>query len=275
MVLQEKCSKNNIVYMTNESYLYQTYVSMYSLKENKHRGVNYDVYLLCIEFSNIGDIQSLQSDDFNIIPIFIDKNIFKSDNNAGVVYYKLLLHELLDVDTVFHIDSDTVVVDDISDIFNVNIDNKYCACVRDKINGLMYFNAGNLYLNLKYIRNQIIDGKYTMYTHFHHLDKKLNDNKGYLWEQDILNEAFNKNVEYINYGYNFLANTYSQYKFSEWVRVYGERLKSENIKIIHFASHPKPWVKLNLFGQIWKMYADKNVNKELENKILRLACHER
>ena len=173
MVLQGKCSKNNIVYMTNESYLYQTYVSMYSLKENKHRGVNYDVYLLCIEFSNIGDIKSLQSNDFNIVPIFIDKNIFKSDNNAGVVYYKLLLHELLDVDTVFHIDSDTVVVDDISDIFNVNIDNKYCACVRDKINGLMYFNAGNLYLNLKYIRSQIVDNKYTMYTHFCHLDKKL------------------------------------------------------------------------------------------------------
>ena len=275
MNLQENCSKHNIIYMTNESYLFQTYVSMFSLKKNKHRGIHYDVYLLCIEIDDIKCIKELQSNDFNIIPVFVKRNIFKRHNNEGVVYYKLLLHELLDVDTVFHIDSDTVVISDISDIFNTNIKDKYCACVKDKINGLTYFNAGNLYLNLELMRSTVINKNDTLYTHFHKLDNELQDKLGYLWEQDILNTAFKGNIEYISYGYNFLANTYSQYKFSEWVRVYGEPLKSESIKIIHFASNPKPWNKLNLFGQVWKMYADGNVDKEFEKKLLRLACHER
>ena len=264
----------NIVYMTNQSYLFQTYVSMKSLKYNKHRDICYDVYLLCIEFRDIGKIKELDSDDFHIKPIFIDKNIFKTENNAGVVYYKLLLHELLDCDFVFHIDSDTIVIKDISDVFKININDYFCGAVRDKINGFSYFNAGNVLFNLKKIREKIIDEDKTMYVYYEELNNELKDNKGFLWEQDIMNKAFKNYIKYIDYGYNFLANTYSKYKFNELVRLYGEPIKSDNIKIIHFASNPKPWKKSSLFGEIWKMYAENRIDKEYENKILRMACRE-
>ena len=272
MSCQENCF--NIVYMTNQSYLFQTYVSMKSLKFNKHRDICYDVYLLCIEFKDIQDIKSLDSDDFHIIPIYIDKNIFVSDDNAGVVYYKLLLHNLLDCDTVFHIDSDTIVIKDISDIFNINISDYFCGAVRDKINGFSYFNAGNVYFNLKKIRESIIDKDKTMYVYYDELNKELKENKGFLWEQDVLNKAFLGKINYISYGYNFLANTYSKYRFNELIRIYGEKIKSDNIRILHFASNPKPWKKSSLFGEIWKMYAEDRINKEYETKLLRMACRE-
>jgi len=268
---QEKYTKN-IVYMTNESYLQQTYTSMFSLKINKHRGICYDVYLLCVEFSNLKDIEELDSFDFRIKPIFIKQNIFKRSDNEGIVYYKLLLHELLDVDVVFHIDSDTIVVDDVSDIFNIDISDCFCGAVKDKINGLSYFNAGNILLNLKNIRETIINGKETMYVYFERLNRELQENKGFLWEQDVLNKAFKNKVKYINYGYNFLVNTYSQYMFSELNRIYGEKIDYKKLKILHYASKPKPWNELTLFGEIWKMYNDNNINKELEQKILRMAC---
>ena len=272
MSCQENCF--NIVYMTNQSYLFQTYVSMKSLKFNKHRDICYDVYLLCIEFKDIQDIKSLDSDDFHIIPVYIDKNVFVSDDNAGVVYYKLLLHNLLDCDTVFHIDSDTIVIKDVSDIFNINISDYFCGAVRDKINGFSYFNAGNVYFNLKKIRESIIDKDKTMYVYYDELNKELKENKGFLWEQDVLNKAFLGKIKYISYGYNFLANTYSKYRFNELIRIYGEKIKSDNIRILHFASNPKPWKKNSLFGEIWKMYAEDKIDKEYETKLLRMACRE-
>lgn len=262
----------NVCYITNKSYLSQIYVSMYSLKENKHRDVNYDVYLLCIEFSDISCMEDLNSNDFKIHPIYIKKNIFVREDNAGVVYYKLLLHELLDCDTVFHIDADTVVIEDISELFEIDMEDYFVAGVRDKINGLNYFNAGNIFLNLKKIRNTVINEKDTMYSYYIRLEKESEDY--YLWEQDIMNDAFKGKIKYIDYGYNFLANNYGHLNFNEYVRIYGEKIQSKKIKIIHYASNPKPWIKADLFGTVWKMYADKSVDKQLEKKILRMACRE-
>jgi lipopolysaccharide biosynthesis glycosyltransferase len=245
---------------------------MYSLKENKHRDVNYDVYLLCIEFNDIEKINTLNSDDFCIHPIYIKKNIFVRKDNAGIVYYKLLLHELLDCDSVFHIDADTVVIGDISEIFEIDMKDYFVAGVRDKINGIDYFNAGNILLNLKKIRHAIINEKDTMYSYYVRLESEANDYR--FWEQDIMNDAFKGYVKYINYGYNFLTNNYGHLKFNEYIRIYGERIKSERIKIIHYASVPKPWIKADLFGKIWEMYANKTVDKKLEKNILRMACRE-
>jgi len=264
----------NIVYMTDKSYLFQTYVSMLSLKQNKRCNVSYSVYLLCIEFDDLGKIESLNSEDFQIKPIYIKKNIFKRPDNAGIVYYKLLLHELLDCDIVFHIDSDTVVVDDVSDVFDIDVSDYYCGAVRDKIKGFRYFNAGNVLFNLKKIREDVVNDTDTMYVYYDRLNKQLQDEKCFLWEQDILNEAFKGKIKYIHYGYNFLVNTYSKYGFNELVRLYGEPVKSKKLKILHYASFPKPWKRPNLFGQIWKMYAEETANKEKEKMILKVACRE-
>jgi lipopolysaccharide biosynthesis glycosyltransferase len=247
---------------------------MFSLKQNKRCNVNYSVYLLCIETKDIDKIMSLNSIDFNIKPIFIKKNIFRTSNNAGVVYYKLLLHNLLDCDIVFHIDSDTVVIDDVSDIFDIDISDYYCGAVRDKIKGFKYFNAGNVLFNLKKIRESVVKDTDTMYVFFDKINNELKDEKFFLWEQDVLNEAFKDKIKYIHYGYNFLVNTYSQFRFNELVRLYGERIQSDGLKILHFASHPKPWIKPNLFGQVWKMYADKQIDKQREKLLLKVACRE-
>lgn len=247
---------------------------MMSLKYNKHRDICYGVYLLCIEFEDIGKIAELNSEDFKIKPIYIKRNIFKRPDNEGVVYYKFLLHELLDCDKVFHIDSDTVVVGDVSEIFNIDIEDYFCGAVRDKICGLSYFNAGNVLFNLKKIRETIIEDKEPMYIYFERLNRELEGRKGFLWEQDVLNKAFEGKVKYIPYDYNFLANVYSLYSFNELVRIYGEPICADRLKILHYASTPKPWKRLNLFGQIWKMYADNKIDKKKEQMILKVACRE-
>jgi lipopolysaccharide biosynthesis glycosyltransferase len=223
---------------------------------------------------DLGKIWSLNSKDFCIKPIYIQKNIFKRKDNAGVVYYKLLLHQLLDCDVAFHIDSDTVIVKDISDIFTIDITDYYCGAVKDKINGFEYFNAGNVLFNLKKIRNEIVNDTDTMYVYFDKINKELQDNKGFLWEQDVLNKAFKGKIKYIHYGFNFLVNTYSQFRFNELVRIYGEPIKSKNIKILHYASYPKPWKNPNLFGQVWKMYAEEEFDKAKEDILLKVACRE-
>ena len=71
-----------------------------------------------------------------------------------------------------------------------------------------------------------------------------------------------------------MVNTYSQYRFNELVRLYGEKVQSSKLKILHYASHPKPWKNPNLFGQIWKMYADEKVDKNKEKLLLKVACRE-
>lgn len=259
----------NVCYITNFDYLNQTYTSMNSLKINKHHNIKYDVYLFCVQVDDmfLNKIKLLNSHDFNIHPIFIKQNIFTLNDNAGTVFYKLLLHELLtECDIIFHIDSDTIIVDDISEIFDIDINDYYIAGVKDKIHYNGYINAGNILMNLKKMREY--NGLYSQYM-------ELNSKNDYdLFEQSIMNDMFKGKIKYIHYKFNFLLNHYGKYYSTKsMAMIYGEIPTYKTIKILHFAGKYKPWKSKTLLSIIYNNYKNNNIDKNMERKILKLLYH--
>ena len=236
----------NFVIITNQEWLYYTYICLKSMKLSKKPESKYNIFILCIGFGNDYLIQDLDADDFRITPIFLSRNLFEKEHNVGIVYYKLLIQELLDVDYVFHIDADCVVVSDLSGVFQYKP--KYLGAVIDRLH-TDYYNMGNVLFHLENLRKL---KNYVPYAFSHDLDDwqigEYNElhSPPYLYEQDILNYLFRGSIEAIPYGYNVLVNLYPKEDEAVWMRKYHKLPAPEDVKIVHFAGmgdHAKPWQK--------------------------------
>lgn len=101
-----------------------------------------------------------------------------------------------DLDYILSLDIDTIVTEDISDLWNLDMSNYYVAGVRDtpefNKNGL-YINAGVMLLNLDKIRKSHRDDQ---------LIFKLNHIKREYVEQDLINETFSNHILELPSEYN-------------------------------------------------------------------------
>lgn len=94
------------------------------------------------------------------------QNFFKKDGpnyNFRLTYMVMmkcaLPYILSDVDKILCLDCDTIVIDDISGVWDQNIDDHYfAACLEpnvSKIRGTDYYNFGSVYLNLEKLRKDM------------------------------------------------------------------------------------------------------------------------
>lgn len=113
--------------------------------------------------------------------------------NLSRVIYSQLLPQL---DKVLSLDVDTIVTDDISELWEIDLNNYYVAGVRDtpalNKNGL-YINAGVLLQNLTNIRNDKRDLQAVF---------RLNHFKKEYPEQDIINEIYKNKIFELPSEYN-------------------------------------------------------------------------
>jgi lipopolysaccharide biosynthesis glycosyltransferase len=187
-----------------------------------------------------------------------DEKFIQIEHISAATYYRLKLPELLkDVKKCIYLDSDVVVKSDLSELFRINVDDKYIAGVpaagyyypdskvQVKVTELgipdldNYVNAGVLIMNLANMRRDNLSEE------FYFL---LNKNFG-SQDQDILNVACYNKIRKLPFKYNVMtkypiddkgAYTKSEmlqraYTRSEWN---GGR---KNPVIIHYADVCKPW----------------------------------
>lgn len=154
-----------------------------------------------------------------------------------------------DLDRILYIDSDMLVKKDLTDLWDVNIDNKYAAVVRDlpgevtlkyhiRIGNKYYFNSGLMLLNLKRIREDDIENKLIEYKK-HYKTESM--------DQDSFNIIFGDNVINLSCKYNFMI-TNLRSPLSAINKMYKTQYKTYNdalsdANIIHFTYLPKPWIK--------------------------------
>lgn len=170
-------------------------------------------------------------------------------------------------DKIIYSDVDIVIMDDISELFDINLDDKYIGAVKGCFNqfhyeqqfGYMkpeyaekfkdtYFAGGIWLLNLKKIRDDNLENKMIEIICDDSIVKASND-------QDIMNFACDNNVEYISLryiSYPYLESSISKMKepfktsysnFEIWESIYYP-------KILHYAAR-KPWNGKARKSEVW------------------------
>lgn len=212
---------NNILLVANKKYAIQLLVMLASLFSNNEYPLN--IYLLSSDFDEelfglVGRFCEQWNDKY-LIPISLsDKELEGlpiSERFPVEIYYKLLGVDLLpkDARSVLVMDIDMIVKQDLRKVFDITLDGYALAACRD-IYGTIYgeeknnirrldldaeqsyFNAGFMYYNLDYIREQ--GGARYLISKAHELENKLK------WpEQDLLNVLYGKKcLELDWYSYN-------------------------------------------------------------------------
>ena len=177
--------------------------------------------------------------------ILADAPVFKRITNE--TYYRLLMMDYLpeSVDRVLYIDPDTVVLRDISPLYNIDFKGKTIAAAGhtklfiEDINHIRfrtgrdsrYFNAGVMMVNLEKMRKNV-----TSQMVFDYVKK----NKRWLFvaDQDVLNGMFGNDMIPIDeciYNLDEKTIIYNPRK------VKGVKWVEENTVIVHFNGKYKPW----------------------------------
>ena len=169
-----------IFFAVDDNYIPFLGVALKSLIENASNGYRYSIKVL---YTNVSDVNksriiNYQNENFSIEFVDLNKQVEKirdklytRDYFSNTTYYRLLIPELYpEYNKVLYLDSDIVVLKDISKLYNTNINGKLLAAAPDdviqtievfrnyaeKVVGVLdyrnYFNAGILVMNLKELR---------------------------------------------------------------------------------------------------------------------------
>ena len=264
-----------VVFITDDNYALPTAVAINSLIKNKKRKSKYKIFVLYSELSediknsfkkynssNI-NIELIKPDNADFLLSIKDKR--EGDYVSSAVLFKFAIPKIFkDYEKVIYIDGDTLIMDDLSDLYNTNIKNVYVGVVKDvhpilsgayKRLGLdTYFNAGVILYNIQKILQDGVDD-------YLNSDEVLKQTNKYFWfEQDTYNVTFNKNVKYLNPKYNFIIESWDRYGIKNSSNVFeltsnvGKLLYKKSV-IYHLASKQKPWIyKDGLMRKTWEKY---------------------
>ena len=277
----------NIAVVTDNNVVGQLAVTIKSILANKKN--EDDIHFFYVETGlsneNKDYIRRIVTEGQSIIDFFeAPEEYLNIVNNARVkvVYCYCFLHEILPVTVgkVLLVESDMIILDSLSDLFNMNIDEYYIAAADDmqskwykeKI-GMnkdeMYFNSGVMLMNLDKMRRDSITKKIIKVL-------KSGDSICGFDVQDELNVAYGGEVKKIPPKYNFTAS-FIPYNYENMKRYRKpstccteEEFNEAKIApiIIHYTRsqlmQPKPWLTPcdHPYKGEWIKYRDMTVLKE-------------
>lgn len=255
MIIQNesiKDEKNMVIAMCcNESWYEHMIVGLYSLLENTKRIKK--IYLL-LETDDIEGVPYLDylikkyDIEINLIKVneLIEEKIRKDSPNFNPYYTnftfgRLLLPEIVEEGKVLYLDTDTLVVNDISDLWNYDISEYYIAGVKDfgieergnleelGING-KYINAGVVLFNLDKMREDNVEEK---------CFDLINEIELIFYDQDALNYVCTDKELYLPSMYNICDDVTM-------------KIENRNLaKIYHYAGIKEDWVVNQRYAEEW------------------------
>lgn len=255
-----------------------------SIKANSSMDYIYKLHVLnndiTPEFKHL--IEKYNSDNIEIEFFSITKRLEElkttlklRDYYTNAIYYRLFIPELFpQYSKVLYLDADIVILDDISKLYEEDVDNYCLGVVRDDVISLCdefkdytikalgvanekYFNSGILVMNLDKMREYHILNKFLyMIPNFQFVVAP---------DQDFLNILCKDKVKYLNINWNFAPLNNAQF--------------NDDVKLIHFKLTAKPWHYDNIQGgdKFW-LYANKTEFKYyLQNLLLNYSseCKEK
>lgn len=220
-ILGNKKEVNNIVFACNDGYTSHLLVAIYSLfkfynGKVKVTVLNSDICEKTVKFANKMasdfkqpsiDFSQVKRSEMNSLPI-------NSDYISIETYYRYLIPtKLKGVSKAVYLDADIVILRDLSRLFQINLEGKCIAGVKDPHvikQGYLeeigresllnrYINAGVLIMDLKKMRENDIEGKLFSMT------LSLGKNARYQ-DQDAINFVLEEDIKHIDKKYNFMSD---------------------------------------------------------------------
>ncbi|MFB8341309.1 DUF4422 domain-containing protein [Brucella cytisi] len=267
----------SVVASSDRAYLPHLAALVHSVFDNAHRQSFLDFIVLdgglsADERRILTNIPSSYGQDGRIVFIDMSQQFLSVETHSYFTrstFYRLMLPDLLDdYDRILFIDTDMIVLTDLSDVYNVDFQGKSIAAVQDLVmrtftarrvraagagghkeaevylreylsmgdNYINYFQAGAIVFDLKRMRLK----KYSAA-----LKCDLSDNVYWFLDQDVLNKHLLGDVLFLDNKWNclYLDADAVRYLKSDEMKIYQESIESPYI--IHFAGQYKPWIDDN------------------------------
>lgn len=258
-----------IVFTADRNYYLYIGVAIQSIIENKENETQYDIIILETGLTGFQKekLEVLSRHDVHVRVLDVAEvcKKYKMDELMTIhhlnhaAYIRLLLCEILkNYHKVIYLDSDLVVLTDLSEVYyNTDLSRNYAAVVKDylirsvfvqrpefvqymkevlHVDDLdMYFNSGVMILNLDLMRADGIQGR---------LLEVARINNKYFHDQNVLNSVLYKKVVYLDGVYNVNYFLYFDMYRDAIPDSYFDEFRRP--KILHYASRNKPWRKPEL-----------------------------
>jgi len=255
-----------IFFAVDDNYVSLLRITLTSLKQHASRDYKYHIYVLHTGLSEDSkkEIKKFKEKWFRVSFNNVSLQIASLGNKLNVrdyytltTYYRLILPDTyLGIKKGLYLDSDIVVLDDISKLYNTHLGKNYVGAVKDgsvqlfeefityvegalKIPHENYFNAGILLMNFKKMREDHFTRQIT------NLIKRVSFKVAQ--DQDLLNVVCKDKVQYISPAWNTMP--------------LGE--KNPMPSLIHYNLTLKPWKNNNImYEEVFWDYANQAGVKE-------------
>lgn len=181
-------------------------------------------------------------------------------------YYRMLLPSILNgIDLVLYLDCDMIIMDDISELFELNLNNYALAASGDEFPytdlhrrqlempvGTRTFCSGMMVINLSYWRYVNAEERLIEYA-------KRDREVVYLHDQDALNYVFKNQWYLLPPKWNHVAGSFYPTVINDLLKAYDVFEYIFKPKIMHYAGEIKPWYNvLCPDGKFYKYYLQKS-----------------
>jgi lipopolysaccharide biosynthesis glycosyltransferase len=281
-----------IVLAVNNNYVPYVSVMIESIIQNAKQKRLYKIYILTtnISLKNKENLNYQIKNDKRFSIYFINVTNYIENKKLNTfahltieTYFRFLIFDLFpNSKKVLYLDSDLIINYDISELYDINIEGKYLAAVKDidtagslnyqkekrnYINEIIgckgddeYFQAGVILFNILEIKNKI-SSEILFYI--------AQERKWDWMDQDVLNFVFKGKIYYLNQKWNCIMNWVGLIKNKTRIdilklapkQLFNEYLEArKNPLIIHYAGNQKPWEypSCDFSNYFWK-YANHSI----------------
>lgn len=243
-----------IAMITDDNFVMPTCVAITSIIYNKKHTTQYEIYVIMAECSErsksfISKLSNLDKDcKVSIIEVGLEKyrNVKQLAHISIACLLKFDICDLIPkYDKILYLDGDIIVRSDLLELYNVDLEGKYAAAVKEiqSINQDMgNINAGVMLFNAKRIRDELLSEKLYM------TRMELGDRAS--MDQQTFNIVTKKNYVYLSIAYNCIPGRIlrdKSYEIEKLNEIYNTTYKTarevaESAVIIHYATGEKPWI---------------------------------
>jgi len=242
-----------IFFAVDDCYIPFLAVTLESLIKHSSKDNNYELNILYTSITDENQVKIKKYEQENININFVDLNeyiskiqnkLYTRDYFSQTTYFRLFIPDLYpDYDKALYIDSDTILLDDIANLYNIDLKDNLVGAIPDGavksirefqeyvelVVGLSdynnYFNAGVLLMNLKELRD------YRFKLKFLYLLDTIKFRVAQ--DQDYLNRLCKGRVKILDSAWNVMPGA-------------SQENRSKIVKLIHFNLSNKPWHLSNI-----------------------------